>query len=435
MTISNKHSLHTLAALTLCAFHSVCADLIELSEGDILTGSITDLNAEGVTVDSALSQTPLEIKSDSIRTITFDTKKSTHENHVELITLSNGDTLPCKVISLDEKSLHISTWYAGKFSVPRQNIRSLQFGISQDKTIYAGTDAPSDWNKHEGRWTLTKSGYSCQGSGILSRQVEFPQNLRIRFDLSWQNTPNIAFRFCAENDKASTKQDCYEFTFGSAGLQLRRVLTKTTPASLFSIDLKPHEIDNQQLNIDLRINRDLGKITLFLDGKERGSWIDTFESTTGNYFIISNRTNLGQGCHIGNLRISHWQDGSRPQHQKKLTQSKADILIDTNDERRSGHIASIKSTNNHNRTVELKIPHSTKPLRVPDHRINLLIFASQEKQSTPPNSRYTAHMLGGGAIHLETPKLHNGKITTKHPILGPCTIDTSAVSRIVVQKK
>jgi len=252
---------------------------------------------------------------------------------------------------------------------------------------------------------------------------------------SWENTPNISFRFCAENDKASTKQDCYEFTFGSAGIRLRRVLSKSTPASLFNINRKPHEIDNQEIEIDLRIDRELGKITLFLDGKERGSWIDPFDSPQGNHIILSNRSSQGPGCKIANLTISQWKDGSQPKHLNNLVQGKDDVLINDEDNRRSGHIISISKDTPKKQTVQIKGNYAKKPLIVPTRRVNTLIFAQPEQENKEAPSPYHAQMVGGGTLQLENPQLNQGKITTTHPILGPCVIDTSAVSRIVVKKK
>ena len=47
MTTSNNNKFYTLVAITLCALHSVSADVIELAHGDQLTGTINALNKDG----------------------------------------------------------------------------------------------------------------------------------------------------------------------------------------------------------------------------------------------------------------------------------------------------------------------------------------------------------------------------------------------------
>ncbi len=445
MTTSSKsyfNSLaHTLsvamASLSLCTPSSAQADIVELSNGDLLTGNVESLDKALVTLVSPLASTPLEIRADAIRKITFPDASESTPDHTERLTLTNNDVIPCKVLSMNDKELHVSTWYAGKFSIPRNNIQFLQFGLSEEKTIYTGTDDPAQWTTRKGRWSRTSTGYTCSGNSTLARKLNLSENVRFNFDLSWKENPNFVFRFCAESDEATTKQDTYEFVFNSAGMQIRRYQNSEQPAApLANISIKPHSIPGRKLNIDLRVNRSEGLLTLTIDNQVIGTWPDPFTTSKGNHIILNNRASStsSTSCIINNLRVSTMTDGALPRHREKNLTSKADVLIDSEGETMSGNIISINidsdSERADKRTIVFNVKNSTAPLLVPDRRMSTLIFGEPENMPEFPLPTLTAMLKNNGAIQLTQPKLKQGKISCQHPILGPCLIDINALTHI-----
>jgi hypothetical protein len=441
MTTSSKSRFNSLAhtlsvataSLLLCTPISAKADIIELHNGDLLTGNIHSLDKTLVTMESPLADTPLKIKAEAIRKISFPDQAKDTPNHTERLTLTNNDTIPCKVITMDDKDLHVFTWYAGKFSIPRNNIQSLQFGLSEEKTLYTGNDDPSRWTTRKGRWNRTDTGYTCSGNSILARKLDLPENVRFNFDLSWKENPNFVFRFCAESDAATTKQDTYEFVFNSAGMQIRRYENSNQPAGpLANIAIKPHSIATRKLNIDLRVNRSEGLLTLSIDNQLIGTWPDPFNTSKGNHIILNNRAHSTSrtSCVISNLHVSGMNDGSLPRYREKTLASKADVLIDSEGEKMSGNIITISNKNTDKRTIVFNVKHSTAPLHVPDHRISTLIFGQPEDTPKRPFSTFTAMLKNNGSLQLARPKLEKGKISCQHPILGPCIIDINALTHI-----
>ena len=432
MTISNPSTRLNLAsaaffALCLCAH----ADTVELHNGDLLTGTIKSFDQGAVTLASPLALAPLEIKAEAIKRIAFPEPPADNPTHTELLTLSNKDTLPCKVLSMDKDHLHISTWYAGKFSIPRTGIRAIQFGISEEKTIFKATQAPSQWDHHEGSWSLDGTSYTSNGIGSLAQKLDLPQNLRIQFDLSWKETPNFAFRFCADTNSASTKQGTYELIFNSAGMQISRFESRSQPAApLANIAIRPRSVTNRTLNIDIRLNRQEGLLTLYIDRKLIGTWPDPFSPTKGNYIILSNRSSSTSSCIIRNLEIRSINGSTLPRHREKNTLGKADILIDSEGEKISGTITTINKGEPNNRSLTMKVKHSTQPLRVPDRRISALLFAQPEDEPIFPRATFTAMLGSTGFLQLEKPKLIQGKLISHHPILGACSINLKAISHI-----
>ncbi|MBT8037599.1 MAG: hypothetical protein KJO21_08650 [Verrucomicrobiae bacterium] len=419
------------ASLWLCVSTGAHADIIELHNGDQLTGNIQSLDNTLITLQSALSLTPLKIKAEAVRKITFPDTPKENQTHTEQLTLTNHDVIPCKVLSIDEKKLHVSTWYAGNFSIPRPHIQTLQFGIFEEKTIYTGNDAPSQWSTHDGQWSQSKNSYSCRSKGTLARKLDLPENVRFNFDLSWKGNPNFAFRFCAETNAATTKQDTYELVFNSAGMQIRRFENSTQPAApLANIPIKPFSYDGAKLNIDLRVNRADGLITLYIDKKFHGTWHDTFNPSKGNHIILNNRGNSSSRCTITDFRVIQMNHSAIPRHRENALLSKEDVLIDSEGEKISGDIIHLNGKTPDKRTLVFNANHSSSPIRVPDHRISTLLFAQPENVQEFPLPHFTAKLKNNGSIQLKQIKFVQGGISCQHPILGPCKINIHALHRI-----
>lgn len=436
--ISGKSIICSLAA-TACALTSsitdAAGDTVELSNGDTLTGIIQSLDQGIVRLRSPLAYAPLEIKSGAISRMAFSEDAKGNPAHTERLTLSNNDVIPCKVLSMDKEQLHISTWYAGKFSIPRTNILALQFGLTQEKTVFAGKNDPSKWSKRDGSWSFSGTTYTASGTGTLAQKLDMPENVRINFDFAWKESPNFAFRFCGENDSPTTKQDTYELLFNSAGMQIRRYENSKQPAApIANIAIKPSSIANHKVNIDLRVNRAEGLVSLYVDSKLIGTWPDPFTTSKGNHIIFNNRTTRKTSCIISNIKVTGLNDGSLPRHREKTAIVESDVLIDSEGEKISGSLTSISADDTNKRTITLDVKHSTTPLRVPDRRISALLFAQGEDVPVFPKSTFSAMLDGGGKIQLENPKLIDGQLMSIHPILGPCTLSPKVLSHITQSK-
>jgi len=417
--------------LCLSSSFSIQAETVELKNGDILSGDINSLDKDRVALNSPLASNALEIKTESIDRIVFPDQDKDTPTHTERLILTNSDVIPCNVISMDDKNLLISTWYAGKFSIPRTSIHSLQFGISEDESIYKGQDGLSQWSTREGNWTLSDSNYSCRGAGTIARKLDLARNVRFNFDLSWKEKPNFVFRFCAENDASMTRQDTYELLFNSAGMQIRRFENSKQPGvPLADIPIKPHSVSEQSLHIDLRVNRGSKLITLFINGKEEGTWPDPFAESKGNYIILNSRSSKDGTCMISNLQVSSINDGSLPRHREKNITTKTDVLLDSEGEKISGSITSISEAEPNKRKITFAANYSANPIQVPDRRISTLFFAQSEKDVPPSPTTFTAMLAGNGAIQLENPILKNDQMLCQHPILGSFNINIKALAHI-----
>ena len=422
----------TLCIITSLASH-VDADTIKLSNGDALTGTLQSFDQNLAVFQSTMAASPLQIKSASVSKITIPRANIKHANsaHAETLTLANNDVIPCNVISMDEMQLLVSTNYAGEFSIPRSNIRSLEFRTLRDSPIFLGKEDPKLWTSQTGGWLLYNNN-TYHGKGSLTQKLPLSENIRIKFGLSWRDTPNFVFRFCAENDTATTKQDTYELIFNSAGMQIRRYQNEHQPSALLA-DIKainPNLLNQNFIKIDLRVNRSENLLTLYVNSELVGTWRDPFDKSTGNHIIFNNRSKELKNCILTDIIVTASSEFALATYHDKTSAAKTDLLIDSEGEKISGILRSISGPKANKRRIIFDLKHATEPLKVPDHRVNIVLFAKPDHLPSFPEATFIASLTDGGHLKLDKPKLVDGKLSISHPILGPCTLSPGSISSI-----
>lgn len=433
MTIFKHHTSFLLASLACVGWFApaVAAENIELKSGDVLSGKISAFDAESLTLVSPVSDQPLEIESHAVRCILFDDQHKANSTHGERLTLINGDSLPCRIISLDEKQLKISTWYAGEFTIPRTLISGVQFGIHDQRVIYSGGDALSEWSTREGKWSAPdENAYTCLGSGVLARRLDLSTNLRVSYTLEWKGAPNFVFRFCGEKSSATTKQDTYEFSYNNAGMQIRRYEgNKNAGAPLANIPLKPDNFTRHSIKLDFHINRKEGAVTFFVDGKKIDTYPDQFNASTGSYIIFNNRSSKNQ-ITVKNIVVADIGEGSMPRHREKVRETKSDVLLDSTGDKSSGEILGITTAGENKRKIRMKLEFNPNPLNVPEHRVSSLSFSHREESPKLPASDFTAMIQSNGQLQISEPKFLAGFVEAIHPVLGKCRINVKVLNQL-----
>ncbi len=434
MTIFKRTSLpHLLSILLCCLALPTQAETLEFKNGDRLIGDILSMTPNSLTLSCPLANAPLEIYPSAIRKITFPVPSDLPNAHTQRLTLTNGDTFPCKILSLDNKELHITTWYAGNFTIPRQHIQALQFGISEEKTLFLASGQPNQWDVQKGKWSWSQknSSFSCSGLGTLAQEVELPDNIQFSFTLAWRETPKCIFRFCAENSTPNKNQNTYELQFNSAGLRILRFTNDIkTPETITSIPLKPHNVKKESLDIKIQLNRKKGELTLYIDDIHLSTSPIQHPKTEGKFIVFNNRTKAKKACTIKNFKITTLHDATAmlPPNKDAL---KSDLLLDSEGEELSGEITSI-TTEGGKQTIHFS--HLKSPLHIPARRIAALLFATHKKQPLP-TSTYVSTLRQHGSFHAQSITLDQNSLICEHPLLGKFTLDPKALQSLTHQEK
>jgi len=457
MTISNQYikpsiaiPLGKLACLigALLSFYTpVSADTVKFDNGDILDGKVQAFEPEKILLQSTMTSDPMQIKCKSVKNIIFSKKEKPQQQqqpkqYTERLTLANNDVIPCHVISMDEKQLHISTRYAGDFSISRTDIRSLQFGTRREGTIFTGHEKPAQWTHMDGEWNL-QNGTSHEGIGSLAQKLDLPENVRFQFKLSWKDVPNFAFRFCAENESATTKQDTYELTFNSAGMQIRRYASDNQPAALpaaLLLDIKeisPFKVNKKSLDIVIRVNRSDNEGTLYVDSKLIGYWADPLPDSKGSYIVFNNRSEEKENCTISNILVTTLNKTATQRLSDKTSKAitTSDLLIDSEGNNYLGELKSINSSDTNELIITMGVEHTPELLKVPGRRVSILLFAKPDNTSKFPVTTFNASLRDGGQLQLNNPRLVEQGLEMIHPILGPCSLTRESIAQITISRE
>jgi len=420
--------------LGLVLLSAAQGDTLETDHGDTISGTVESLKHGTLVFKSPMSPQALQIKASSLNHLTFSHTNKQSPTHTETLTLINGDTLPCNVTSLDKEQLSVTTRYAGSLNVDRSKIRSLRFGIMSEEILFVGNEPPETWTHMEGNWSMT-GDQAYEGKGHLAQQLTLPDKVRYQYDLSWQTTPNFAFRFFAENNSAASKQNTYELIFNSEGMEIRRYPDNTNSAlriaSLSTADIQQGQKQKKSINIDLRADKSEGLISLYLDSTFIGTWHDPVGPTNGNYTIFHNRSDQKTNCVISNIAITS-RIGSIDSrfYDKDATRAKTDILTDNQGDNISGNLIEIQSDDANKRVVVLQTKHSQDLFRVPEHRVSTLLFAKEENQAPSVEFSHILHLNNGAKLQINQPRISGEQLTAIHPILGPINVSRTSIKSL-----
>ena len=414
-------------------------DTLETDHGDTISGTVESLEHGTIVFKSPMSPQALQIKASSLKHLTFPHTNKSGPKHSEVLTLINGDTLPCHVTSIDENHLSLTTGYAGSLNVDRSKIRSLRFGIISEEILFIGNEPPETWTHMEGGWTMTDD-QAYEGKGHLAQQLPLPDKVRYQYDLSWQSSPNFAFRFFAENNSAASKQNAYELIFNSEGMEIRRYPDNTQSAlrviSLSPADIQQGQKQKKSINIDLRADKSEGLISLYLDSTFIGTWHDTVRPTNGNYTIFHNRSDQKTNCVISNIAITSRIGSINSRfYDKDATLAKTDILTDSQGNNIPGKLTEIQSDDTNKRVVVFEEKHEQDSLeevslQVPEHRISTLLFAKEENPAPSAGFSHMLHLNNGGKLKINKPRITADQLTATHPILGPLNVSRTSIESL-----
>ncbi len=409
-------------------------ETLETDRGDILSGTLQSFDQGVLEFATPLSPAPFQVKASSVYKIEFSRDTSASSSHTEVLTLTNGDRLPCNVISMDENALKISTTYAGDMSLKREGLSSLRFGVGRGEILFTGGQEPQQWTASSGTWTLNDEALYA-GSGYLAQKLSLPDKARFQFHLSWEKDPNFIFRFCAENTSARQKQNTYELTINPEGVVINRYPNSTGQvlkiANLSSSEVKALRQPNAALHIDLHVCKSKGVVSLYLNSELAGKWHDPYEALSGDHIIFDNRSEKPSNGVIGKISVSSIiGDIGEKFHDPDLVASKADILTDNQGQVISGKLLTIQPADSTRRLITISHELSAEPEPVPDHHVSTLLFGGETAVQDTARSKYLLALGEGGQLQANEPRISLESVEIEHPILGSLRLSRSFVQSI-----
>lgn len=419
-------------ALFLSLLLPAAADEVLLADGSKLSGTVTALADGGqLMLSSPLAFEPFQLKADHLKRVAFTSKNAFVDDNDALVELANGDQFPGELAAIDAESVTFRTGFAGEIKIPRPSVNTIQLGVRPPKVVYEGPEDDSGWTIKNG-WRYDSFRFTAENSGTIHRKFDIPGSFLLRFRVSWRNTPNIQVYFADDTFETTGKADRYYLQFGGAGMELKRQQSNEGHPflSMASPPGDPSDYPENNLLIELRVDRKLGLVHLFLDGEEEGKFADPLKTAPSGQGIMF-RSNIGgdDSQFIDQIEIREWDPSSDRHRTEDRGDEKQDVLITRSSDRGTGSILGMTAGEGGG-TIRYKGPHHPDPVELSVSDVSTLFFAKPADAPAPPSQPVELGLRGRGSLGVTGCVFTAEAVTAKHPLLGDLTIRRDAIANL-----
>lgn len=420
-------------AILIVLLLPAAADEVILADGSSLNGTVTALADGGqVMLSSPLSFEPFQLRAESIKRVDFALAGKSADAQDALVVLSNGDQFPADLAAIDLDSVTVRTAFAGEIRIPRSSVSTIQLGVRPRKLIYRGPEDDAGWTIKNG-WTLDSGRFTSKNSGTIARNFNIPGSFSLSFRVAWRNSPNIQIYFADDTLETTGKADRYYLQFGGSGLELKRQQSNAGHGflTMTSIPGDPGTYPDNNLEVELRIDRKLGRIHLYLDGEYEGKFQDPVETLPTGQGVMF-RSNIGgdDSQFIDKIEIREWDASSDRHRNEERGDEKQDVLITRGSDRSAGSILGLSSGGDGS-TIRYQGPHHPEPVELPVSEVSTLFFARPAEAVAVPPATLFLELRGRGSLGVTACTFGEDSVAAVHPLLGELSIRREAVASLV----
>ena len=418
--------------LCLCAPAGIAVAEEMTLDGGKISGNLEGVDAKGAfLLRSPLSKQPLSVRGEVVRRIDFTGRGETPA-HTTMVELPNGDRLPGEVTSYHDDRLELKTPYAGNLRLARQALSTIHFGLQSDRTVLSGIGPFQNWTPHEG-WSVDDDELTSKAVGVARREVALPEAYRMRAHISWgggqqgqQVQPNLQIFVGGNEGVSDNRPDCYMFSFGYAGLELKRQNSRgRTWNSIHAFNIRPEDFPGHAMDFEFRVNRAGAQpvLELLVDGESKGRFLDVSTSgPTGGG--IAFRSNDSVEVRISKLEITSWDAKAeifRTEERGNLTQ---DSVVYDKGQRTAGKLVSVDGGG---RVVFES--QAAGRMDLPAGVVSSL-FLSNPERKPGGDAPFVVHLRGGGWLTGRLVPSTDGTLHLIHPYAGELPLARASISRI-----
>ena len=424
------------AAFALVAgVQTLCADdKLELSDGSILSGRVLSIQGnDKVVLDSNLTNEPIQLRAQSLTSITFRKDTKLPNNTPQLLHLVNGDVVPGTLQKLDGEELGFLTGYSNELVIPREYVRSIDFGVTPQKLVYSGPKPLAEWSDNDD-WEWENGSLTCNTSGTIAAQNVLPRQFILRFRLEWENDPNFRIYFCDDFLKRTGNADRYYFEVNSMGSQLKRQTTMGGRRwhTLAQSHQKPRDYPSRAIDVELRVNRDSRQIYLYLNSEKIQRTPDPIDSfPTGTGIMLQSQAGGDLKNIVSELEIYEWDAVTELRRDEGHDDPETDGLVDVEGQHLSGSAIQLQGGAQGDRII-FESRFNKEPLEVQTSRVSSLYFR-QSPQAPGGQAPVEISLTGGGSLQCSSLEMNDSAIIAMHPLLGKLTLDRSTLKRLAIE--
>jgi hypothetical protein len=428
------YNLNAWLALVLAATGVLRADNLILADDARLTGTVRSINEAGVVeLATALSPEPLLLKAGAVEKVEFSVPATTADPADALIELANGDLLPAGIESLDDKNLNVITADAGRLSIPRTVLKSMQLGVREQNIVYRGPKNSEEWSLYADRaknWQFANDALTANGPSQAARDFEAPSQFILKFTLKWQANPMFKIHFADPLTPKVELVDRYFLQYGSAGLEIKRDSSQGKRfQTVIQLPRTPDQFPSNELAVEIRVDRKTSRLHLLLNGEPEGAGVDPVgEAPPGNGVVLINNSPAGPVQEIRGIEIVELDDAGTRHRTEERGDAKTDSLISREEDRWGGRLIGIRKGPD-GAVFSFKSDFQEEPLELAEADVSTVFFAKPAQTDAPaPVHQFVLRLRGEGSIRVSSCAFSAEDVSARHPLLGALQIRRAGVS-------
>jgi hypothetical protein len=430
---SSDSRLKWLAALAAGSLGIAGADQLTLTGDARLTGTISAINEAGVVeLDSVLAPEPILLKAEAVAKVEFSAPDANSPPPGTLVELINGDLLPADLVGLDDRNLTIITPHAGRLVIPREVLKSMQLGVRKRRAVYSGPKNAEEWSRgidESNQWKYSGGSLVSNGQATASREFKIPHQFTLKFTLKWQANPNFQIYFADPLTPGVELVDRYYLQFNSAGLEIKRESsTGKRFQTVILLSRTPEQFPNNQLDVEIRVDRKTSRLHLLLNGEPEGAGIDPANPPpTGNGVTLVNGSAAAHSQEIRGIEIAEL-DNVRARHRAEdRGNPREDSLISRDEDRWSGRLVGV-APSPEGAVFSFKSDFQDTLLELSEKDVSTIFFSQPENTTAPDSSPpFSLRLAGEGSLRVSSCTFSQDEINARHPLLGPLRIKRGGV--------
>ena len=406
-------------------------DTLRFSNKDTLHGSFVSFDKDGVHWKSTEAKDPIVFQTGNLTEVKLDSHKppANAAQPNQAITLTNNDELPGTLISLDDKTLVLDTWYAGKITIPRAMIKGITPLKGGGDVLYEGPTGMEGWtlgnNGNRAKsWTFRDGALIATSYGTIGRDMKLPDSSSIAFDLVSRGQNQLSI--CIYCDSADNIGNCYMFQINSNYIYLQRYSRNGGNMNMMGqeqpVMLRGAMMRADKLHFDIKTNKATKTIWLYINGNLLKQWTDPGEfAGSGTKMIFS--SNQGMYAKVSNIKVTAW-DGKPEEPASAAGKSKEDSIKMANSDRVSGKLKSIADG-------KAIFASSYADLTIPLDRIEQIDLSGEGADQPKKNANdIRAYFADRGSITMELQSWDDKQVTASSPNFGTATFSPDAFQRL-----
>ena len=278
---------------------------LRFSNNDVLTGMPLAIQPDTLLWKSPLLEQPAPFFTDKLLDVTLPASvPESQADHQAIVSLTNGDSVRGKLLSVTDETVSLDTWFAGRLDFNRLMVSGVKIEPNT-AFVYRGPTSLDGWvqSANPPAWSYRQSAFRSSASGGIARDNLLPEECSVSFDAAWKgDSVRLRVILFSDDPTSDNPESGYEVSFQRGSVQLRNFRTQNFLGSTQAQAL----MMNDRVNIEIRASAKTNRIAVFINDRILEVWNDPdaakIRPGTALHFIAA----ASSPHRISNLRVAQW---------------------------------------------------------------------------------------------------------------------------------